>query len=91
MVCRADEPAGAQTRPRDGRGIAILNVKIRAEENSLLRGMDGVLPAYHMNKEHWVSLCLDMLPDATLLDLLADSYDLTRAKMRRASPPNDFL
>ena len=71
--------------------IAILNVKIRAEENSLLRGMDGVLPAYHMNKEHWVSLRLDMLPDATLLDLLADSYDLTRAKMRRVSPPNDFL
>ncbi|EHM56146.1 MmcQ/YjbR family DNA-binding protein [Cardiobacterium valvarum] len=31
--------------------VAILNVKIRAGENSLLRGMDGVLPAYHMNKE----------------------------------------
>lgn len=71
--------------------VAILNVKIRAEENSLLRGMDGVLPAYHMNKEYWVSLRLDVLPDDTLLDLLADSYDLTRAKMRRAPPPNDFL
>ena len=71
--------------------VAILNVKIRAEENSLLRGMDGVLPAYHMNKEHWVSLRLDMLPDATLLDFLTESYDLTRAKMRRVPPPNDFL
>ena len=56
-----------------------------------LRGQEGYFPAYHMNKEHWVSLRLDVLPDATLLDLLADSYDLTRAKMRRASPPNDFL
>ncbi|WP_298642023.1 MmcQ/YjbR family DNA-binding protein [uncultured Cardiobacterium sp.] len=71
--------------------VAILNVKIRAEENSLLRGMDGVLPAYHMNKEHWVSLRLDMLPDATLLDLLADSYGLTRAKIRHKLPSSDLL
>ena len=70
--------------------VAILNVKIRAEENSLLRGMDGVLPAYHMNKEHWVSLRLDVLPDATLLELLADSHGLTRAKMRRVPPPAIF-
>ena len=71
--------------------VAILNVKIRAGENSLLRGMDGVLPAYHMNKEHWVSLRLDVLPDDTLLDLLADSYDLTRAKMRHKLPSSDLL
>ena len=84
-------PPGRKLGLATEKEVAILNVKIRAGENSLLRGMDGVLPAYHMNKEHWVSLRLDMLPDATLLDLLADSYDLTRAKMRRASPPNDFL
>ena len=53
--------------------------------------MDGVLPAYHMNKEHWVSLRLDMLPDATLLDLLADSYGLTRAKIRHKLPSSDLL
>ena len=30
--------------------VAILNVKIRAEENSLLRGMDAVLPAEHFTE-----------------------------------------
>ena len=42
-------------------------------------------------QQRGISLRLDMLPDATLLDLLADSYDLTRAKIRHKLPSSDLL
>jgi len=58
--------------------VAILNVKIRAGENSLLRGMDGVLPAYHMNKEHWLSIVLAQTPAENVWRLIDDSFVLTR-------------
>ena len=45
-------------------------------------GLAGVLPAYHMNKSHWLSLHLAALPDAVILDLLDDSFQLTRKKFK---------
>jgi len=39
--------------------IEILNVKTDVDKVGSLRRMKGVLPAYHMNKEHWVSILLD--------------------------------
>ena len=62
-------------------GLA-LNVKALPENLVILRGMDGVLPAYHMNKSHWLSLHLAALPDAVILDLLDDSFQLTRKKFK---------
>jgi predicted DNA-binding protein (MmcQ/YjbR family) len=39
---------------------------------------EGVVPAYHMNKEHWISVLLDGSVDMELLQgLTAASYDLT--------------
>lgn len=58
--------------------VDILNVKIRPESIIALRKMDGILPAYHMNKEHWVSILLvSSLPAQEIYDLLTDSYELT--------------
>ena len=55
--------------------VAILNVKIRAEENSLLRGMDGVLPALVATLTHHIA-DLSATQD-NLADSLAD-VDLER-------------
>jgi predicted DNA-binding protein (MmcQ/YjbR family) len=41
---------------------------------------EAVQPGYHLNKRHWVTVTLDgSLPDATLQELLEDSYDLVVA------------
>lgn len=58
--------------------VDILEVKVRTEHIGSLRQKDGILPAYHMNKEHWVSVILSGLLSADEIhELLADSHELT--------------
>ena len=41
----------------------------------------GVLPGYHMNKTHWLTVFLDgTTEDAVIAELLDVSYELTREK-----------
>ena len=41
----------------------------------------GIFPAYHMNKQHWISVVLDKNTDkAMLFDLIEMSYDLINKK-----------
>lgn len=58
--------------------VDILDVKVRQEYIGSLRQKAGVYPAYHMNKEHWVSVLLEgPLPEEEVYELLIDSYKLT--------------
>lgn len=44
-----------------------------------MRQEKGFLPAYHINKEKWISILLDGSADAELLkDLLDMSFQLTK-------------
>ncbi len=44
-----------------------------------LRGEAGILPAYHMNKEHWITVLLDgSYPKEKMFTLIDLSYDLTK-------------
>ena len=65
-------------------GIAdVLNVKSDPMLIGSLRGQDGYFPAYHMNKEKWISVLLDRPEvDDSIKDLLALSYELTAPKKR---------
>lgn len=65
-----------------GEGVSpLVNVKCDPLLAGSLRAQPGVLPAYHMNKEHWLSLLLDgPLPKAEILRLLDWSYALTKPK-----------
>ena len=57
----------------------IINLKVEPELNHFLKGQDGVLPAYHMNKEHWVSIILDSsFPKDELISLIQMSYVMTK-------------
>lgn len=72
-----DVPGTKLGLPTDYR-IDVLDVKVRPEHIGSLRQKDGVLPAYHMNKEHWVSIILSgPLSDKEIYELLTDSYELT--------------
>ena len=47
----------------------------------------AVVPAYHMNKLHWISIILDgSMTDDDILHLIDDSYNLTAPKKRMAKP-----
>lgn len=44
----------------------------------------AIAPGYHLNKRHWNTITIDgSIPDATLTDLLEDSYDLVVAGLPR--------
>jgi predicted DNA-binding protein (MmcQ/YjbR family) len=46
----------------------------------------AVIPGYHLNKRHWNTVIIDgSLPDATVRDMIEDSYDLVVSKLPRAS------
>ncbi|WP_318256315.1 MmcQ/YjbR family DNA-binding protein [Rodentibacter caecimuris] len=63
------------------RKISVINVKAKPEAIGSLRLIKGVYPAYHMNKEHWISLNLAEIDEGLLLELLAESFALTMKKL----------
>ncbi|MBW5406153.1 MmcQ/YjbR family DNA-binding protein [Morganella morganii] len=59
--------------------VDIVNIKVAPELVGSLRLKDGVYPAYHMNKEHWITIMLDGKFNSDELEsLIDDSYRLTR-------------
>lgn len=62
-----------------------VNLKLEPTFSHMIRqAYDSVIPAYHMNKEHWVSvICDGSVPENELLSLAALSYDLTSPKPKK--------
>ena len=59
--------------------VDILDIKSAPALIGSLRLSAGFLPAYHMNKEHWVSVLLDgSVPKREIEALISQSYDMTR-------------
>ena len=64
--------------------VDILDVKCDPRMLGSLLKTEGYLPAYHMNRENWVSIRLDgAVPWDAAVQLLTLSYDLTNAKTGR--------
>ncbi len=58
--------------------VDIIDLKVPPELVGSLRLKEHVYPAYHMNKEHWVTIKLGKgFPDNELKILIEDSYRLT--------------
>ena len=62
------------------KGKEYLNIKTDPEYSELLRkSYEYIIPAYHMNKEHWNTIVLSDECDKELIEeLLEQSYDLTK-------------
>ena len=59
--------------------IDVLLLKCDPDMISSLRNAAGIFPAYHMNKEHWVSVLLDgSFPKKEVFALIDLSYELTK-------------
>ena len=57
-----------------------LNVKTKPEYSELLRNTyEYIIPAYHMNKEHWNTIIVDEKVDSDIVkELIVQSYELTK-------------
>ena len=64
--------------------VDAVNVKCDPILIGMLRGEPGILPAYHMNKAHWVTILLDgTADDERLIFLLRQSFELTKSRKRK--------
>lgn len=66
-----------------GGKITVVNLKGDPLDVSLLKAEPGFYPAYHMNKENWVSVDLGSVEEERIKALLEVSFDLAAPKVRR--------
>lgn len=59
-----------------------INVKCKPGHLDFWRQIyNSVVPAYHLNKEHWNSIILDgTIPEEEIYEMIRQSYNLTKAK-----------
>jgi len=63
-----------------------LNVKCDPLLKTSLLSKKGFYPAYHMNKEHWISVSLNKADEEDLKFVISMSFDLTKAKYKKKKP-----
>ena len=64
--------------------IDVVNLKLPTEMFGSFGAADGVYPAYHMNKLHWISVLLPDAPDDVVNFLVNVSFEATKAKKKKA-------
>ena len=62
--------------------VDVVNLKLPAEMFGSFGASDGVYPAYHMNKLHWISVILPDAPDNIVQLLVNASFEATRSKIK---------
>ena len=62
--------------------IDVVNLKLPTEMFGSFGAAEGVYPAYHMNKLHWISVLLPDAPDDVVRFLVNASFEITRAKKK---------
>ena len=76
--------------PKEGT-VDILNLKCDPLMAGPLRTKPGFRPAYHMNKDKWITVLLDGSADKEdITALLAMSYTMTKIKIRKAKKPDQL-
>ena len=62
--------------------IDVVNLKLPTEIFGSFGADDGVYPAYHMNKLHWISVLLQDAPDDVVRFLANVSFEATKQKSK---------
>ena len=63
--------------------IDVVNLKLPTEMFGSFGAADGVYPAYHMNKLHWISVLLPDAPNDVVQFLLNASFEVTKSKKKK--------
>ena len=67
--------------------LDVMDIKCSTIMIGSLLATKGFLPAYHMNKNHWISIVLDnSVSDDQIIPLLELSYDSVAPKRRKKRP-----
>ena len=75
---------------RDGE-TDIVNIKCDPVLMGTLRGKPGFRPAYHMNKDKWITILLDGSAGREEITALVDmSFRMTETKLRKAGHHSEF-
>ena len=72
--------------------VEVVNLKCSPQLSGVLRTRPGILPAWHMNREQWISVLLDgTVPPEELCPLIDLSFSLTdkKKKLPKAPPSAD--
>ena len=67
--------------------VDVVNLKLPVEMFGSFGKAEGVYPAYHMNKLHWISVLLPDAPDDVVCFLTTVSYEATKSKGTKRSKP----
>ena len=62
--------------------IDVVNLKLPTEMFGSFGATDGVYPAYHMNKLHWISVLLPDASDDVVKFLTSASFEATKNKKK---------
>ena len=63
--------------------VSVINLKHFPEMIGGLRKQQGILPAYHMNKEHWITVLLDgTVSKEKVIELIDISYEITATRKK---------
>ena len=68
--------------------IDVVNLKLPTEMFGSFGAADGVYPAYHMNKLHWISVLLPDAPDDIIQFLVNVSFEATKVKEKKKRQKN---
>ena len=63
--------------------IDVVNLKLPTEMFGSFSAVDGVYPAYHMNKLHWISVLLPDAPNDVVQFLTNASFEATKTKRKK--------
>jgi len=63
--------------------VDVVNLKLPTEMFGSFGAADGVFPAYHMNKLHWISLILSDASDVLIEFLVNVSYEATKNNKKK--------
>ena len=59
--------------------IDVVNLKLPHIMSGSFSTQDGIHPAYHMNKQHWISALLPDVNDEMLVSLVRISFEITES------------
>ena len=63
--------------------IDVVNLKLPVELLGSFDASDGVYPAYHMNKHHWISVILNDAPNDVVQFLIDVSFKATKTVKKK--------
>ena len=91
----AAEVPGDKVGTPDKTSVEVINLKVDDLffRDSILH-IPGIMPAYHMNKRHWIAALLDgTVPEKLVFDLIDMSYHATASakKKEKIRPPKEWI